>query len=133
MRYLIDTQIAVWAKENNPLLTPQGRSLIEDLDNVIFVSQFSLIELAIKLKIGKLPNFVISIENFAESLIEDGFIILPISNQQIFTYQNVPLYSDHRDPFDRSIIATSLANQLTLVSADDQFDRYGSLIDLIKI
>ncbi len=133
MRYLIDTQIAIWAKENNPRLTSKARNIIEDTENEILVSQFSLIELSIKLKIGKLPNFIISIDTFADTLVNDGFNILSITNQQIFSYQNVPFFDDHRDPFDRYIIATAYANNLTLISADDKFDKYASFIDVYKI
>lgn len=132
MRYLIGTQIAVWAKENSPRLKLVIRDIIEDIQNDIIVSQFSLIELAIKLKIGKLPDFIIDVETFAESLTNDGFTILPISDQHIFSYQAVPLYSEHRDPFDRSIIAIAYADKMPLISADDQFDRYNSFIELVK-
>ena len=133
MRYLIDTQIAVWAKENNPKLTPGAKSLLEDFHNEILVSQFSLIELSIKLKIGKLPEFIVSIETFIETLVMDGFNILPVSNLHISAYQHIPLYDEHRDPFDRCIIATAHVEGLPLISADSQFERYGSFIDLIKV
>ena len=124
MRYLIDTKIAVWAKENNPKLAPLVRSLLEDSGNEILVSQFSLIELSIKLKIGKLPGFIVSIETFIETLVEDGFVVLPVSNQHISTYQDIPIFDEHRDPFDRCIIATAHAEGLPLISADSQFERY---------
>lgn len=133
MRYLIDTQIAVWAKENNPKLSLAAKSILEDLDNEILVSQFSLLELSIKLKIGKLPEFIVSIETFADTLSKDGFVIFPIRNRHIFTYQAVPFYEAHRDPFDRAIIAVAYAERLPLISADSQFELYQSFIELIKV
>ncbi|MPR33696.1 type II toxin-antitoxin system VapC family toxin [Salmonirosea aquatica] len=133
MRYLIDTQIAVWAKENNLKLTPYVKSLLEDSGNEILVSRFSLIELSIKLKIGKLPDFIINLETFIETLVADGFTLLPVSNRHISTYQDIPLFDEHRDPFDRYIIATAHAEGLPLISADSQFERYESFISLIKI
>lgn len=133
MRYLIDTQIAIWVKENNPRLTNEVKTILENVENDVFVSHFSFIELSIKLKIGKLPDFIVSIETFAETLSDDGFDILPISHQQISAYQAIPLFEDHRDPFDRYIIATAWAEGLILISADDKFDRYNSMIDMIKI
>ena len=132
MRYLIDTQIAVWAKENNSRLTPAVKSILENPDNEILVSQLSLIELSVKLKIGKLPDFIVSVETFAEQLSSDGFMLLPISDRHIFSYQQIPLYKDHRDPFDRCIIATAYADGLTLISADEQFELYSELIKLIR-
>ena len=133
MRYLIDTQIAVWAKESNPRLTPLAKSILEDGGNEILVSQFSLIELSIKLKIGKLPGFIVSIETFIETLVADGFAVLPVSNRHISTYQNIPLFDEHRDPFDRCLIATAHAEGLPLISADSQFELYKRFIDLIKV
>jgi PIN domain nuclease of toxin-antitoxin system len=133
MRYLIDTQIAVWAKENNPKLTPLAKSILEDSGNEILVSQFSLIELSIKLKIGKLPGFIVSLETFIGTLVADGFAVLPVSNRHISTYHDIPLFDEHRDPFDRCIIATAYAEGLPLISPDSQFERYKSLIELIKI
>ena len=56
MQYLLDTQILIWSLEDNPKLKDRLRSLIEDSDNTAFVSQFSLMEISIKLKLGKLPD-----------------------------------------------------------------------------
>lgn len=61
MQYLIDTQILIWSLEDNPRLKVSLREIIEEPFNKIFVSQFSLMELSIKLKLGKLPEFIVSI------------------------------------------------------------------------
>ena len=131
MRYLIDTQIAIWAKENSPRLTPAVRDILEDLDNDIFISQFSLQELVIKHQIGKLPGFIVRVSDFAQQLFDDGFLLLPISNDQLFSYQRIPFYDDHRDPFDRFLAATALAENMIFITADEKLERYQPLIQLL--
>jgi PIN domain nuclease of toxin-antitoxin system len=131
MRLLLDTQIAIWALENNPQLKPPIRLLLEDSTNEILVSHFSLMELAIKLKLGKLPDFIISLSIFIQQLQNDGFTILPCYNPHIIAYEAIPLFDDHRDPFDRFLLATALAEQIPIISADDKFPRYRPLIEII--
>ena len=48
-------------------------SLISDTKNEKYVSEFSFIVLAIKLNIGKLPDFKTSISKFIEQVQSDGF------------------------------------------------------------
>lgn len=132
MNYLLDTQVLVWALEENSQLKSSWRNIIEDTGNNVLVSQISLMELSIKLKLGKLPKFIISIEAVVTQLLKDGFSLLPLSNQHIFTYQAVPFLPDHRDPFDRFLLATALAEQMPIVSADDKFLLYSPLVTIIS-
>lgn len=131
MRYLLDTQILVWHLQGNPKLKQSLRDIIQQPDNTIFASQFSLMELSIKLKLDKLPEFIVSIERLTEQLLLDGFTILPINNHHIFSYQSIPLFEDHRDPFDRFLLATALAEQMPVISADEKFPQYRPLITVI--
>ena len=84
MRYLLDTQILIWHLQGNAKLKASFRATIEDPSNTILVSHFSLLEMSIKLKLGKLPEFVVSIEYVAKQLLLDGFELLPVSNSHIF-------------------------------------------------
>ena len=131
MPLLLDTQIIVWALENNPQLKPRIRLLLEDATNELLVSHYSLMELAIKLKLGKLPGFNIGLSDFIEQLHTDGFTVLPSSVAHIVAYDLIPFFEDHRDPFDRFLLATALAEQVPLVSADEKFPRYRPLIEII--
>lgn len=132
MQYLLDTQILIWSLEDNPKLKTRLRKLIENPENLIFVSQFSLLEISIKLKLGKLPEFIVSVEYIAEQLLSDGFTILPISNNHIFSYQSVPFFEDHQDQFDRFLLATALADQMPVISIDKNFTLYRPLITVIN-
>lgn len=131
MRILLDTQIIIWVLENNPKLKPHIRLLLEDGANELLVSHFSLMELAIKLKLGKLPDFIIDLPAFIQQLQNDGFTILPCQNLHIIAYEAIPLFDDHRDPFDRFLLATALAEKIPILSADEKFSRYRPLVDVI--
>lgn len=131
MQYLLDTQILIWALEDNPKLKPRLRSLIESPENTVLVSQFSLMEISIKLKLGKLPEFVVSIEYIVNQLLSDGFTILPILNNHIFAYQSIPFFENHRDPFDRFLLATALSEQTPIISVDENFALYRPFISVI--
>ncbi|MBC8153624.1 MAG: type II toxin-antitoxin system VapC family toxin [Bacteroidetes bacterium] len=131
MTLLIDTQVLLWFQEDNPQLPVRNKLILEDPLNTIWVSQVSLFEIAIKLKIGKLPDFVVSILTLTEQIREDGFAILPLHNEHITAYVELPLLDDHRDPFDRLIMATALHENWPVMSADATFSRYKDLVTVI--
>ncbi len=130
MRYLLDTHSLIWFQENNPKIPKQVMRIIQQPDNIILFSQISLFEITIKQKIGKLPAFYATIEEIYQQAINDGFTFLSILNHHIYNYDKVPLIRDHRDPFDRLLIATALEENAIILSADEQLQVYN---DLVKI
>ncbi len=131
MDILIDTQILIWIQENNPAISERSRAALSNSANQIYISQLSFIEIAIKLKIGKLPDFLVSVNQLIAQTEQDGFHIIQLDNRHIATYDQVPLYEDHRGPFDRLLLATALAEQMPIISADEKFSRYQGLVDII--
>ena len=132
MKYLLDTQILVWSLEDNPSLHSRTKALIENPDDIMLFTPISLMELSIKLKLGKLPQFIVSIEEITNQLITDGFDLLPIHLSHIYTYQTVQLFEDHRDPFDRFLLETALAEQIPIISSDEKFSRYAPNITVLN-
>ena len=132
MTYLIDTQILIWYQLIDQKLKSPVYAILTDESNKILVSQVSLYEIAIKQKIGKMPEIQISISQLVELIQKDGFEILGIKNQHINQYDAIPLFSDHKDPFDRLILATALSEQIPIISADENFKLYREIIDLIE-
>lgn len=131
MQYLLDTQILIWSLEDNPKLKTSLCTLIENPDHTMFVSQFSLMELSIKLKLGKLPEFIVSIEYITERFLSDGFNVLPVTNNHILSYQLIPFFEQHRDPFDRFLLATAFSEKIPVISVDENFLLYSPLITVI--
>ena len=52
-----------------------------------------------------------------------GFQFLPITVQHTARMIGLPFH--HKDPFDRLLVAQSLADEVALVSRDGAFDAYG--------
>ncbi|TAE24573.1 MAG: PIN domain-containing protein [Cytophagales bacterium] len=53
-----------------------------------------------------------------------------LDQTHLTAYNQIPLHDDHRDPFDRMILAIALAENLTLISSDTNFPRYSDLINV---
>ncbi|WP_298361870.1 type II toxin-antitoxin system VapC family toxin [Runella sp.] len=132
MTYLIDTQVLIWFQTLDSRLKPTTYKLLTDLQNEIWVSQVSLFEIAIKQKLNKLPEFDLPLGRVIEFTEKDGIGILRIANSHIAAYDNLPLLPNHRDPFDRLILATALAENLPVISSDRNFRLYVPQIQLIE-
>jgi len=130
MRLLLDTHALIWFVEGDKRLSYIARTFIEDPDNTVYVSMTSFFELAIKLKIDKL-TLSKSIKQIYERLTVDNIRILSISENHVFEYQNVPFFTEHKDPFDRIIIATAIYEKLDIITIDEKFQNYKSLINII--
>jgi PIN domain nuclease of toxin-antitoxin system len=130
MQILLDTHALIWFLENNPLLSKKAKSIIEDPDNEIFVSIVSFYEMSIKLTIGKLtlPD---SLEETITKTIKNNIQIHEINRHHVVQYQQIPLLSDHKDPFDRMIIATATHEHLDIISVDENFVNYKSFVNII--
>ena len=131
MSYLIDTQILIWYQLNSGKLNPGIYALLKDMSNTVYVSVISLFEIAIKQKIGKLPELDMSIISLRDLIIQDGFTMLDLKTEHISAYGDIPLLTEHRDPFDRLLLATALYENIPLISADQNFARYQALIKLV--
>ncbi len=122
MKLLLDTHTLLWFIANDPKLSPVARKLVEDGDNVLFVSIATVWEIAIKNGLGKLVLAEpIEIEIFLPNQLRTNRIdVLPITQEHAFLAGKLPLH--HRDPFDRMLIAQSLIESIAVVTADSAFD-----------
>jgi PIN domain nuclease of toxin-antitoxin system len=130
-RFLLDTNCLTWFQENNPKIPQSVMSVIQNPANEILFSQVSLLEIAIKLKVGKLPNFIASVKDVYLQAVSDGFNFIGIENQHIFAYDDVPLYDEHRDPFDRLLISTAIEKNAALLSPDSKLQLYNNLVKVL--
>ena len=120
MRLLLDTHTFIWYVTDNPRLSPHVKLLIEDENNEKLVSIASIWEMAIKDSIGRLNFSLPFIEFVGQQLTVSNIRLLEINLQHIEVVASVPLH--HRDPFDRLIIAQSMAQQIPILSVDAIFD-----------
>lgn len=127
MRLLLDTHFAFWWQTGDPRVTEEVRSVAEAADEV-FVSSVSLWELTIKAGLGKVR---IDLSAFAEQVESMGFTWLSIENTHILKLTDLPTFDDHRDPFDRLLVAQSMSEPLILLTVDGKLARYGSTVRII--
>lgn len=125
MRLLLDTHAFLWWLAGDRRLSRRARTLIGDDDNLVFVSAASAWEIATKVRIGKLPGAVHIADDIAEIVLSQAFHPLAVS--VIHAQRAGLLPGDHRDPFDRMLIAQAHVEHLTLVSNEKLFDAYGVL------
>ena len=88
MNILADTHIFIWILQNNPKLSGTRKSLVMNTSNDIWISHFSLMEIAIKLKIGKLPEITVGLEFLAKQWLKDGYNFVPVADSHIYGYEN---------------------------------------------
>ena len=123
MNLLLDTHALIWAANEPERLPRRVRAAIENPDNRIWISAVSAIEVAIKFRIGKLEGADELAEQFEKVIAGFGFEQLAIS---IAHASRAGLLSfEHRDPFDRILIAQSQIEQYSLVSNEKLFDQFG--------
>jgi PIN domain nuclease of toxin-antitoxin system len=123
MRVLLDTHALLWAVTGNPRLPKRTQSILASFENDVFVSAASAWEIATKHRLGKLPGADALAGDIVGSVERLGFHPLPISLEHAERAGRLP--GPHRDPFDRVLIAQSLAENLPLITNDRAFDAYG--------
>ncbi|WP_395140655.1 type II toxin-antitoxin system VapC family toxin [Armatimonas sp.] len=122
MRLLLDTHALLWYIWGDSSLTAIARKTIEDPHNIIYVSTASQWEITVKYSLGKLI-LNLSLPDFLAKRIDgNGFLTLPIEHTHLLTLPSLSMH--HRDPFDRILIAQSIAEVMPIISADAAFDAY---------
>ena len=119
--YLLDTHVAIWFFNGNESLSQTTNSIIRDLSNDVFISIASAWELSIKIGIGKL-DFAGKAAGFVRLAEENKISLIPITTSHLTVLETLPMI--HRDPFDRLLVATAIAEQMTLITADANIARY---------
>jgi len=131
MQYLLDTHVCIWAIGAKERLSPKVREIIQYGDNEIVVSQVTFFEIAIKLKIGKLPDFESTVAQFINAVSSSGFRILPVKDEHLMAYTLFDFHGEHRDPFDRYLIATAQLEKMIMISKDEKFKLYTNQVEIV--
>jgi len=118
MNIIIDTHIFLWAVAEPIRLNDAKRSELEDLSNTIYLSAVSVAELMIKASIG---NIIIDFDPVAVAK-ESGFTLLDFSAEAASLLKDLPLH--HKDPFDRMLVAQSIASRYPIMTEDYKIMQY---------
>ena len=129
--YLLDTHCLIWFQDNSPKIPKRIMNILQSPANTILFSQISLFEITIKQQVGKLSQFVATIQDVFNQANLDGFTFLPINNNHLYHYNDILLFEQHRDPFDRLLLATALVEKVSILSADANFNLYKESVTVI--
>ncbi len=122
MKLLLDTQAFLWFLLDDERLSTHAKTSIEQAET-LYLSPASHWKIAIKIALGKYSLPESFAQFMAHELVSNNVTILPIEINHTARLTDLPFH--HRDPFDRLIIAQSLAEQLPIVIIDVQLDAYG--------
>lgn len=134
MKYLLDTHVLFWALFEDEKLSAKVKSLLGDSANEITVSQISLLELAIKYQVGKLPELKVDLTVVLNEISIAGFTLLSLKNEHLLAYFNYPHFTaDHKDPFDRLLLVTADFEKADFITKDEKFDVYKGRMNVVWI
>jgi PIN domain nuclease of toxin-antitoxin system len=128
VKLLLDTHLLLWAAGQSERLSKKARELIEANENELFFSSASLWEVVIKRALGR-EDFKVDARLLRRGLLDNGYSELPIGSEHVVAIEG--LASIHKDPFDRILIAQSLVEGITLLTADPTVAKYAGPIDLV--
>lgn len=121
---LLDTHCWLWWIASPEKLSPGALRRIADRNNEIYLSVASLLEIAIKFSIGKLPLPEAPWTFVSKRLSRDAITTFPIEARHALHVAELPLH--HNDPFDRLIASQSIQEGIPLMTADRQLEPYGA-------
>lgn len=122
MKLLLDTHIFIWWVDHPEELSPTTLSALEDPANELVLSVASVWEMQIKTQLGRL-KLSLPLKDLVKNQQEtNDLVVFPVALAHVLALDTVPFL--HKDPFDRLLIAQSIEEDLTLVSADSQFSAY---------
>lgn len=120
MRVLLDTHTLLWWVIGDSRLSNRAHDVLSSHQSEIFVSAASAWEVATKVRLGKLPGAEKLAAEFPERIELLGFHKLPVTVEHGQRAGLLP--GDHKDPFDRMLIAQALAENMPIVSNERLFD-----------
>ena len=121
MKYLLDTHAVIWYFEDSPELSQTITGLIDDPEISIYICSVSLWEIAIKMNLNKL-KLSMTFEELLNNIKTRDFRIIQIEDEYLNNLSKLPYI--HKDPFDRMIISSALAEGLTIITIDENIQKY---------
>ncbi len=95
-----------------------------DLLEKNYKSFVSLWEIAIKLAIKKLDLQGIEISDLVQFCSEQNIEIVQLPVSAVKKYAAIPIKENHKDPFDRALIALCISDDYVFLSHDGKLEQY---------
>lgn len=114
-RFLLDTHVLLWLLGDPERVPHRIRDVLADRSNRLYVSAASALEVATKVRIGKLSASHL-VDTWSERLRDIAADDLSLTSQHAILAGS--LRWRRRDPFDRLLVAQALVDNLVLVTTD---------------
>ena len=119
-KYLLDTHAVLWIAENSPKISQAARQVLCK-DDLKYISIASAWEVAIKISKGNF-DLIGGLTEFYKIIDYNELEILPVKKEYLSRLTDMPFI--HKDPFDRLIVATSIVEEMTIITADENIRKY---------
>jgi PIN domain nuclease of toxin-antitoxin system len=113
--YLLDTHVLLWLLSTPERVPEDIRQVLSDRSDLLLVSAASALEISTKIRIGKLDARTLT-GTLPRRVADLGATPLPISVDHALLAGS--LQWEHRDPFDRILVAQATIENATLVTVD---------------
>jgi len=117
MRVLLDTNAVIRILRNGDLPRAAQR-LLSRPDTETVVSFVTAWEIVMKADLN------LSASNVEAGVNRMGAAMLPVQFRHLDEYARLPVVENHRDPFDRMLIAQALSENLAVMTSDSRFENY---------
>jgi PIN domain nuclease of toxin-antitoxin system len=122
-RYLLDTHALIWWWRDDARLSERARGVMRDRNQMIYVPSISALEIANKVRIGKLPEMASFVPRLGDLVAADAFRHLSLTHDHALRAGMLP--GRHGDPFDRMIAAQALIEDMTVITCDREIAAFG--------
>ena len=123
-KYLLDSHTLIWAIVDTSKLSNVALKILQNNDNLLFVSAVSFWEIAIKHGKGKMNLENFQIQNIPDYCRRLAIEQIPLMPKDAINYSTLLFNENHKDPFDRMLIYQCLSGNYTLISKDDKMKNY---------
>ena len=121
----------IWAISEQNKLSENVKAILLNSQNNFWVSKISLFEIAVKLKIGKMPEFKTSFPEFVNTIYLSGYQMLPMKDEYFDSYNSIAFDESHRDPFDRYLLACAHFEKFSVITKDEKFQLYANACQIV--
>jgi PIN domain nuclease of toxin-antitoxin system len=128
VRLLLDTHLLIWGGYQPSRLSAAAATLIDDRSNEVFFSAASIWEIAIKAGLAR-ADFAVDPPALRAGLLAQEYQEVPVTGGHALAVAALPL--QHRDPFDRILVAQAACEGLCLLTVDARLTRYPGHIRLV--
>ena len=120
-RYLLDTHVVLWLATDPSKLSEKVVEILTS-NAAKSISVASAWEVAIKLSQNKLEFLQGGIDAFYRIADSSNLTIIGVEKSYLEVVENLDFI--HKDPFDRLIIATAKAQEMAIITIDENIQKY---------